>query len=478
MDRRSFSKALAAGCLLPFVNTRFGGTGYARAATPGVSVNAVTRVIEVNGMAATVFGLIGPDGKPGLSLDADAVTNVDLISALSVETMIHWHGLTPPWPQDGVPGMPIPLLAAGETRTHSLPGGRPGTHWMHAHSLQEQALLAAPLIVRGTEEQARDAQDVVILLHDFSWKSPEELLAGLQTGAAMGGMDMSSTVGMTMAPDLNDIQYDAYLANDRTLDDPEVVTVDRGGMVRVRIINGATATGFTMDVGALQAQVIAVDGQDITPLAATTFPLSMGQRVDFLCRIPVGGGAFPILALREGAPERAGIVLATNKAVVEKLPVAGATNGPVLTLDSKAVMVTARPLDAATPARRFALDLTGTMQGYAWAIEMAAPIRVVQGDRAEMTFRNITMMAHPMHLHGYHFQVVAINGRASDTDKHDSVPPGFAATVYTCPMHDEVRSPTAGLCPICNMTLVPESKSATRHDRAGRHPERDAFGAT
>ena len=428
MDRRSFTKALAGGCLVPFVNTRFGGIGYARAATPSTTVHAVTRVIEVNGKAATVFGLIGPDGKPGLSLGADVVTSVDLINALSVETMIHWHGLTPPWPQDGVPGMPSPMLAAGETRTYGLPGGLPGTHWMHAHTLQEQALLAAPLIVRGKADQARDVQDVVILLHDFSWKSPEELLADLQKG---GAMDMSKMKGMTMGHDLNDIEYDAWLANDRTLDDPEVVTVDKGGMVRVRIINGATATGFTMDVGALQAQVIAVDGQDIAPLNATTFPLSMGQRVDFLCRIPAGGGAFPILARREGGPERAGIVLATNGAAVVKLPVAGAANGPVLTLDSEAVLVTARPLVAAPVTRRFALDLTGTMQGYKWGIAIPNPIQVALGDRVEMTFRNTTMMAHPMHLHGHHFQVVAINGRARNGALRDTVlvPPMTSVSV-------------------------------------------------
>ena len=41
----------------------------------------------------------------------------------------------------------------------------------------------------------------------------------------MAGMDMAA-MGMAWPPmgmDLNDIEYDAYLANDRTLDDPEVV---------------------------------------------------------------------------------------------------------------------------------------------------------------------------------------------------------------------------------------------------------------
>ncbi len=32
-----------------------------------------------------------------------------------------------------------------------------------------------------------------------------------------------------MGMDINDIEYDAYLANDRTLNDPEVVTWKRAG---------------------------------------------------------------------------------------------------------------------------------------------------------------------------------------------------------------------------------------------------------
>jgi hypothetical protein len=45
-----------------------------------------------------------------------------------------------------------------------------------------------------------------------------------------------SMAGMTHA---NDVEYDAYLANDRTLSDPEVIAVQPGPM-RLRIINGAT----------------------------------------------------------------------------------------------------------------------------------------------------------------------------------------------------------------------------------------------
>ena len=33
--------------------------------------------------------------------------------------------------------------------------------------------------------------------------------------------------------DLNDVEYDAFLANDRTLEDPEVIRTERNGRVRL-----------------------------------------------------------------------------------------------------------------------------------------------------------------------------------------------------------------------------------------------------
>ena len=70
------------------------------------------------------------------------------------------------------------------------------------------------------------------------------------------------------------------------------------------------------------------------------------------------------------------------------------------------------------------------------------------------------------------------HGKMAFGPKYDTVPKVYMGTVYTCPMHNEVRRPTAGLCPICNMTLVPASKSATRHPHAGRLPENFSAGAT
>ena len=59
--------------------------------------------------------------------------------------------------------------------------------------------------------------------------------------------------------------------------------------------------------------------------------------------------------------------------------------------------------------------LGGAMSPYSWTINgqlwgKHTPIAVLQGERVEMMFHNMSMMAHPMHLHGHVFQVVDING--------------------------------------------------------------------
>tara|TARA_R110002096_G_scaffold201392_20_gene385968 strand:- start:3053 stop:5524 length:2472 start_codon:yes stop_codon:yes gene_type:complete len=51
---------------------------------------------------------------------------------------------------------------------------------------------------------------------------------------------------------------------------------------------------------------------------------------------------------------------------------------------------------------------------------------------------------------------------------YDKVPAGYAGTVYTCPMHPEVRNPGPGSCPLCGMGLEPETISM---EDEGPNPE-------
>ena len=430
----------------------------ASAAAPPLRLGIVSRTLEVNGKAARVFGLAQPDGTQGVRLDAGATFDVDLVNEINEPTMIHWHGLTPPWRMDGVPDNPMPLIKPAETVRYEFPVGAGGTHWMHAHTLQEQNLLAAPLIVRTAADRERDEQEVVILLHDFSFTPAEELLARLksgqghaeqaapppQRGGGMAGMDHSAMGGGNMGNmsmpgmpsmqmggmDLNDIDYDAYLANDRTLDDPEVVRVENRGRVRLRIINGATATAFTIDTGAVRGTLVAVDGQPVRPIVDTKFPISMGQRLDITLELPRGERAFPILALREGAVERTGVVLATTGATVQRIAAAGSAAGPIVGNGLERRLRGVNPLAVRAADRRIQITLTGQMQSYVWGMEGATNMRARQGERIEIAMRNSSMMSHPMHLHGHHFQVTNVNGAAIAGAVRDTVlvPPGETLT--------------------------------------------------
>jgi FtsP/CotA-like multicopper oxidase with cupredoxin domain len=289
---------------------------------------------------------------------------------------------------------------------------------MHAHTLQEQHLLAAPLIVRDREGARRDEQEVVLLLHDFSFTPAEELLARLTRSTAGHGMHGMGGMG---AMHLNDIEYDAYLANDRTLDDPEIVKVESGGRIRLRIINAAAATVFTIDTGEIDAELMAVDGKDVEPLRGRRFPVAMGQRVDLRLELPKDTKPWPILALREDSLERTGLILAPPGARITKLVGVGSvkTTAMGFELESRLKAKTAlaaRPVDRTIP-----IMLGGGMHGYEWGIMSADGLSVRKGERVRIVMQNHSMMAHPMHLHGHHFQVIAINGRTISGAVRDTV---------------------------------------------------------
>lgn len=437
-----------------------------------VRLTVERRVLEVKGRAATMFGIRQPNGTAGLVLDPGQRFRVDLANRAGEDTIIHWHGQTPPYVQDGVVDVNRPAIRDGASASYDY-AARPGTHWMHSHQgLQEQRLMAAPLIVRTDEDLRADEQEVVILLHDFTFRDPAELLAGLTGGAATmdhgamghggmkpGTMDHSAMnhgamghgaakaappmghamSGHAMAGhampgmDMNDVEYDAYLANDRTLDDPEVLRVERGGQVRLRLINGATSTAFHIDLGALTGQVIAVDGSPVQPVTGNRFGMAMGQRLDIRLTLPAEGGAFPILALREGAAERTGIILATAGAAVGKLSgLSTAASGALdLALERSLTAVTplaTRPADLTGRVR-----LTGSMTPYVWSLDDRAfgthAPSLSPGQRVVLTFENASGMSHPMHLHGHHFQVVAIDGRPFAGAVRDTVLVPVNATV-------------------------------------------------
>jgi len=417
--------------------------------TPGATAPTVLRLerrdIEVNGKTASVFGIRQPGGAFGLVTDIGKPFRVRVENGIDEPSLIHWHGLTPPWRQDGVPGISGPPAPPGGSADYDFPLRFGGTFWMHSHQgLQEQRLMAAPLIIRDSRDRA-DQQEVVVMLADFSFTPPEQIFENLKKSGSMAGMAKPAGGGKMMmsgmkiskgeaaaAPDLNDVKYDAFLANDRTLADPEVVKVEPGGRVLMRIINSSSMSAYHIDLGQLDGELIAVDGFAVAAVRGRSFPIAVAQRLDIRVSIPPGSGAYPVLAQLEGERNRTGVVLVAANAPVARIADEADAPSPALTLDLESRLRAAEPLAPRNADRVHNLNLTGEMAGYVWSIndvpwnKDVPLLPVAKGERVELVMVNRTPMPHPMHLHGHEFQVVEIDGVRFAGAVRDTVlvPPG------------------------------------------------------
>jgi FtsP/CotA-like multicopper oxidase with cupredoxin domain len=400
------------------------------------------RTIEINSKPATLMGLGQANGKQEPSFVVNQPFDVLLENKLPVPTAIHWHGLHPPNNQDGVPGLTQPVIAPNGSYQYNFAVRPAGTHWMHSHEgLQEAFLLSAPLIIHDPSDKT-DEQEIILFLGDFSFTSPTEIFNKLRKPAAKAMAMDGNTAAKEMAkPDANDVDYDAYLINDRTLADPEVVRVEKNARIRLRIINGSSGTNFFVNLGDLKGELIATDGMPVNPVSGSRFPLAIAQRIDVRVQLP-RDGAYPILALRENATEQAGIILATPGASIQKLPMKNTSPAGLLTLELESQLIAANPLAPRPVDQSYDLRLQGDMSRYDWPINgivfdvehprgQKAQVRVKSGQRVALKFINETGMSHPMHLHGHSFQVIEINSKPLQGALRDTVlvPPKSNVTV-------------------------------------------------
>ena len=411
--------------LRPLLNRRqlLAAAALAMSAVPSLAqssfktLRVTRRTLEVLKKPAEVFAIEGADK---LNLVAGGRFSLRLENDQPEGTIVHWHGLTPPSALDGS-HLSQGIIKHGSSFEYDFVNDRGGTFWMHSHvGLQAQKLLAAPLIVRSVEDFALDEQEHVLMLHDFTFRDAEQIFQELKAGK---GAHAAHTHG---AQGLNDVAFDAYLANDRTLDDPEIVRVEPAGRVRLRVINASATSNMMIDLGALEAELISLDGNAIETIRTRSFGLAVAQRADIRITLPPGGGAYPILARPEGTSQRTGIVLATAGAAIPIFMKDGEPMGAVADVALEARLKAQRGLAERMPERVETLDLGGGEADYAWTINgnsdhsgVIAQVRL--GERVEWTLRNQTGMSHPMHLHGHHFQIVAIGGTRFEGAMRDTV---------------------------------------------------------
>ncbi|OCH98003.1 copper oxidase [Legionella jamestowniensis] len=370
---------------------------------------------------------INPDGsttKEGYFGTKGELFNVLVVNKTAEPITIHWHGLILPNPQDGVPGVTQTPIKPGESRPYQYKLVQSGTYWMHSHEgFQEQQQLSAPFIIYDSDKKNHDTEEVIMFLEDFTYQNPWKLFKTLRNAkvpvekiSKPNDKNRQSTMSMKMDTDYNDIDYDAFLTNKTTLENPQVKPVTAGQTVRLRIINASTSTNYEINLGKLKGSLIAVDGERVKPIDGSQFPIGIGNRLDILVRVPNEGGVFPILAQAEGTNKQTGLIIATvNQPIPKFSSIASETSGRIPYYELEKQLQSLNPLPNKKGDISLNYTLQGSMQGYRWTMNNESwphviPLIITKGQRVEMIFTNKNTMSHPMHLHGHVFHVTEVDG--------------------------------------------------------------------
>ncbi|WP_265658637.1 multicopper oxidase family protein [Francisella philomiragia] len=388
----------------------------------GVELLVTNKTIQVDGKNVVVNTVVQPDGTWGYYGTEGDNFNVTVKNGLKEPTVLHWHGLLLPNKADGTE-LTQPYIKPGESYNYNFKLKQSGTFWMHSHyGFQEQTYVEAPLIIYPKGYNPKN--DIVIMFQDFSFKKPEKIIKDLKhsdnTNHHMHAMhNMGMAMDNDMKPDLNDVSYDAFLTNYKSVDNPEIKQVIPGEKYRLRFINGSSSTNFWINLGKLKGKVIAVDGVNVKSYKDSTFQLAIAQRMDVEITIPASG-VFPILGQVEGEKDQTGIILTTEtkksvkKLTIEKL---SKTDSKAFSYDQlRRLHAKNDDIDTSDIEKTIDLKLSGDMQSYVWQINgqtwpNISPIELNYGKTYLFKIENNTGMSHPIHIHGHVFKVVDINGK-------------------------------------------------------------------
>lgn len=376
---------------------------------------------------------------PELRVREGETLRVELINRLPEPTTIHWHGIPVPNAQDGVPDVTQPAVAPGARFVYEFVLPVAGTYFFHPHvGLQLDRGLYGALIVEPRQESLSYDREYTLLLDDWLdgiRGTPEDafqqLVAGGHSDHAMGhgmghGMGtMPMTPGMNSMPGMGgmpgmgigeapveiapDLVYPVYLINGRPPETPFVFTGKRGEVLRLRVINAASATIFRVALLGHRLTVTHADGHPVEPLTGDVLQIGMGERYDVLVRLEQPG-VWPLVAWAEGTELAAQAVLRYEGNTGQPPLVRARPRELAGELLHALRFATATPGTDSEPAVDLPIVLGGGMGQYVWtmngqAFPQAEPIALQRGQRVRFRLQNMTTMPHPMHLHGHVFRV-------------------------------------------------------------------------
>ena len=429
MDRRQFliKSALATGAGLagyrverfPDVPVLGEATSVAGGGTTDVTLAAERIEVDLgNGQRFAAFGYNGAVPAPEIRVREGDTLRVTLRNRLAEPTTIHWHGVPVPNGMDGVPGVTQAPVSPGESFTYEFVAWPAGTYIYHSHvGYQLDQGLHGALVVEPRRQPGHD-REFVLTLEDWATvdgAGPAASRAGRVAGGGMGGM-MGGIMGRRRrrardGEPLREPAYDAYVVNGRTSDAAEALRVRRGDRVRLRLVNASASTTFLVRLAGHRLRVTHADGRPVEPVVVDVLRLGTGERYDaeFIADNP---GHWALL----GAPNAPGEARPLRTLLYDgstAREVSHESRGERLLAyrDLTAVPEEGLPRVRGRADRTFRIQLSGGMMGSPyWTINGQRypdtdTLDIAHGEHVRLEYFNMSMMPHPMHLHGHFFEI-------------------------------------------------------------------------
>jgi FtsP/CotA-like multicopper oxidase with cupredoxin domain len=392
------------------------------------------------GKVITAMAYNGQVPGPAIRVREGERVRVRLRNELTEPTTIHWHGVDVPNGMDGVPGVTQEPVAPGGEFVYEFEARPAGTRWYHTHFQEHRQMdlgLVAPLIIdpAGPEPFPFDREHTLVL-DDWATGSGRPLastaegvaggrggMGGMMDGM-MGGRGMMGRGGMMGGGMMGGMMatphapaYDTMTINGKAYPATEPLKVAKGERVRLRLINASAEHTHVIRLAGHRLKVTHTDGNPLEePVEVDAVPIAPSERYDvlFTAERP---GAWRLYCAQPGhaeAGEQAVVAYEGHEAASARAPIEGVDDLALWRYGlGQGRDVLLRP---SGETREFDLSLSGGMMGSdAWTINgkrypKTDPLRVRRGDRVRVRLGNMSMEAHPMHLHGQSFRLLAVNG--------------------------------------------------------------------
>lgn len=402
---------------------------------PGRPTDMLLHHLDLPGSAIT---------NPVLRVKRGQNVDVTLANLTGEDTTIHWHGLTVDERNDGSGMHPV---HHNESRAYQFKVfNRAGLYWYHPHPHDR------------TGAQVHLGLGSLFLVED-----DDEDALRRELGLEFGDTEIPLMVQDKQVDDRNKIRFsmgeDDWIGNRMFVNwTPEPVLNARTCLYRFRILNGSNARTFLLAFVSAGRKIpftlIGADGGlfDKPREVSETF-FAPAQRLDVLIDFSklVSGSTVRMTSLQYDPMENDGGP-AIDPAIEH--PGAPPLGDPVdlMLINIKVPVCATRTIPSTlsslpalrkptSPARRFRLHMDGPkwlINGYNFHDDMrAVKVRVRRGTVEHWDIRNdMKSMPHPMHLHGFQFQVLERRGSPAQVRKNAVTRTGLGP--YDLGLHDTV----------------------------------------